>query len=301
MASTSSIQQFLREHGISEVEAIIPDMAGVALGKLMPAEKFAEEEGMGLPEAIFLQTVTGDYPDDQSAMNPSDIDIVLKADPKTVRVVPWAAEPTAQVIHDCFYGDGTPVTMAPRYVLRRILDLYEARGWEPVVAPELEFFLVEPNIDSDYPLKPPVGRSGRPEIGRQAYSIAAVNEFDPLFDDMYSFCEAQDIEIDTLIHESGAAQMEINLLHGYPMSLADQAFLFKRTAREAALRHKMYATFMAKPMAKEPGIPMHLHQSIIDSKTLNNLFINPDGSPSDLFFGDIVVFLKELLWAMSLF
>jgi glutamine synthetase len=284
---TSTIQQFLREHGISEVEAIIPDMAGIARGKLMPAEKFAEEEGMRLPEAIFLQTVTGDYPDDQSAMNPSDIDIVLKADPKTVRVVPWAAEPTAQVIHDCFYGDGRPVTMAPRYVLRRVLDLYEAHGWEPVVAPELEFFLVEPNIDSDYPLKPPVGRSGRPEIGRQAYSIAAVNEFDPLFDDMYSFCEAQDIEIDTLIHESGAAQMEINLLHGYPMSLADQAFLFKRTAREAAMRHKMYATFMAKPMAKEPGSAMHLHQSIIDAKTRKNIFSLADGSPSPLFLPNV--------------
>jgi glutamine synthetase len=297
----SSIQQFLREHGISEVEAIIPDMAGVARGKLMPAEKFAEEEGMRLPEAIFLQTVTGDYPEDQSAMNPSDIDIVLKADPKTVRVVPWAAEPTAQVIHDCFYGDGSPVTMAPRHVLRRILQLYEAQGWEPVVAPELEFFLVEPNIDSDYPLKPPVGRSGRPEIGRQAYSIAAVNEFDPLFDDMYSFCEAQDIEIDTLIHESGAAQMEINLLHGYPMGLADQAFLFKRTAREAAMRHKMYATFMAKPMAKEPGSAMHLHQSIIDSKTRKNIFSNADGTPSELFFGHIAGLQKYLPGAMSLF
>src|ERR1700723_3661338 len=266
----SSIQQFLKEHGISEVEAIIPYTAGVARGKLMPAEKFAEEEGMRLPEAIFLQTVTGDYPDDQSAMNPSDIDIVLKADPKTVRVVPWAAEPTAQVIHDCFYGDGRPVTMAPRYVLRRVLDLYEAHGWEPVVAPELEFFLVETNVDSDYPLKPPVGRSGRPEIGRQAYSIAAVNEFDPLFDDMYSFCEAQDIEIDTLIHESGAAQMEINLLHGYPM-------------------------------AKEPCSAMHLHQSIIDSKTRKNIFSQADGTPSELFFGHIAGLQKYLPGAMSLF
>src|SRR5271170_4308253 len=299
MAST--IQQFLKEHGISEVEAIIPDMAGVARGKLMPAEKFAEEEGMRLPEAIFLQTVTGDYPEDQSAMNPSDIDIVLRADPKTVRVVPWAAEPTAQVIHDCFYGDGRPVTMAPRYVLRRVLDLYEAHGWEPVVAPELEFFLVEPNIDSDYPLKPPVGRSGRPEIGRQAYSIAAVNEFDPLFDDMYSFCEAQDIEIDTLIHEAGAAQMEINLLHGNPMSLADQAFLFKRTAREAALRHKMYATFMAKPHAKEPGSAMHIHQSIVDKKGGKNVFSNADGSPSPLFFSHIAGLQRYLPAAMSLF
>jgi len=104
-----------------------------------------------------------------------------------------------------------------------------------------------------------------------------------------------------LIHESGAAQMEINLLHGYPMSLADQAFLFKRTAREAAMRHKMYATFMAKPMAKEPGSAMHLHQSIIDSKTRKNIFSNPDGTPSELFFGHIAGLQKYLPGAMSLF
>ncbi|HEX5160541.1 MAG TPA: hypothetical protein VFV88_02400, partial [Steroidobacteraceae bacterium] len=210
----NEIRQFLRDHGISEVEAIIPDMAGIARGKIMPSEKFGEEEGMRLPESIFLQTVTGDYPPDtDKAMSPAEIDITLKADARTVRRVPWAAEPTAQVIHDCFYADGRRVGMAPRNVLRHVLELYANRGWEPVVAPELEFYLVEPNIDADYPLKPPVGRSGRAEPGRQSYSIAAVNEFDPLFDDMYQFCEDQDIEIDTLIHEDGAAQMEINLLH----------------------------------------------------------------------------------------
>jgi glutamine synthetase len=299
--TTSPIRQFLKDHGISEVEAIIPDMAGVARGKVVPAEKYVEEEGMRLPESIFLQTVTGEYPDDESAINPSEIDIVLKADPATMRVVPWAAEPTAQVIHDCYYGDGRPVPMAPRYVLRRVLDLYAGHGWEPVIAPELEFFLVEPNIDSDYPLKPPIGRSGRPEIGRQSYSIAAVNEFDPLFDDVYAFCEAQEIEIDTLIHEAGAAQMEINLLHGNALSLADQAFMFKRTAREAALRHKMYATFMAKPHAKEPGSAMHLHQSVVDVKTRQNVFSAADGSPTSLFFSHIAGLQRYLPAAMSLF
>ena len=84
-------------------------------------------------------------------MSPAEIDIVLQADPKTVRVVPWAAEPTAQVIHDCFYSDGRRVMMAPRHVLRHVLELYAQRGWEPVVAPELEFYLIEPNIDADYP------------------------------------------------------------------------------------------------------------------------------------------------------
>jgi glutamine synthetase len=214
--------------------------------------------------------------------------------------VPWAAEPTAQVINDCFYSDGRRVTMAPRHVLRNVLELYAQRGWEPVVAPELEFYLIEPNIDADYPLKPPVGRSGRAEPGRQSYSIAAVNEFDPLFDDIYQFCEDQDIEIDTLIHEDGPAQMEINLIHGHPLDLADQAFLFKRTAREAALRHKMYATFMAKPHAKEPGSAMHIHQSIVDLKTRKNVFSNADGTPSQLFFSHIAGLQKYLPAAMAL-
>ena len=299
---SSEIHQFFKEHRTSEVEAIIPDMAGIARGKIMPAEKFAVDAGLRLPESIFLQTVTGDYPlNTDAAMSPAEIDIVLKADPRTVRVVPWAAEPTAQVIHDCFYSDGRRVTMAPRHVLRHVLELYEARGWQPVVAPELEFYLVEPIIDADYPLKPPVGRSGRAEPGRQSYSIAAVNEFDPLFDDIYAFCEAQDIEIDTLIHEDGPAQMEINLLHGNAIDLADQAFLFKRTAREAALRHKIYATFMAKPYAKEPGSAMHIHQSILDTKTGQNIFSEADGTPSRLFFSHIAGLQKYLPAAMALF
>ena len=129
----------------------------------------------------------------------------------------------------------------------------------------MEFYLVKPNIDPDYPLEPPIGRSGRPERARQAYSITAVNEFEELFDDIYRFSEAQGLEIDTLNHEDGTAQMEINLRHGDPVELADQVFLFKRTIREAALRHKMYATFMAKPIATEPGSAMHIHHSVSDA------------------------------------
>ena len=299
---TDPISQYFKDFNIQEVEAIVPDMAGIARGKLMPAEKFQGDRGMRLPESIFLQTVTGDYPEDTAqAMSPAEIDIILKPDPRTVRRVPWTAEPTAQVIHDCFYADGRRVKMAPREVLKHVLDLYAQRGWEPVVAPELEFYLVEPNVDADYPLKPPMGRSGRSEPGRQSYSIAAVNEFDPLFDDLYQFCEAQDIAIDTLIHEDGPAQMEINLLHGNALDLADQAFMFKRTAREAALRHKMYATFMAKPHAKEPGSAMHLHQSVVDKKTGKNVFSADDGTPTPLFFAHLAGLQRYLPAAMALF
>ncbi len=104
-----AIQQWLEEHNITEVEGLIPDMSGVARGKIMPASKFCKEEGMRLPESVFLQTVTGEYPEEDSAIHPAEIDMVARPDPDTMRMVPWATEPTAQVIHDCFYQDGSPV------------------------------------------------------------------------------------------------------------------------------------------------------------------------------------------------
>ncbi|HEX7684927.1 MAG TPA: glutamine synthetase family protein [Trinickia sp.] len=277
------IDEFLRQHHITEIEAIIPDMAGIARGKIIPRSKFESGESMRLPQAVMIQTVTGEYPDDGSLTGITDPDMVCVPDPATIRIIPWAVDPTAQVIHDCVHFDGTPVAISPRRVLRRVLELYAAKGWKPVVAPELEFYLVEMNKDPDLPLRPPVGRTGRAETGRQAYSIEAVNEFDPLFEDIYEYCEIQKLEVDTLIHEVGAAQMEINFLHGDPLDLADRVFLFKRTVREAALRHHMYATFMAKPMEGEPGSAMHVHQSLVDMETGRNLFAGRDGEPTEAF------------------
>ncbi len=277
-----TLADWLRDKKITEIEGLVPDMTGMARGKIVPAGKYLREEGMRLPESILTQTVTGEYPKPE-LLDDTEGDMLLLPDVSTVRLVPWAAEPTAQLIHDCYDHDRNPVEIAPRHVLRRVLGLFEARGWQPVVAPEVEFFLVQTNTDPDYPLQPPVGRSGRPETVRQSYSIDAVNEFDPLFEQMYDYCEAQDIEIDTLIHEAGAAQMEVNFLHGDPLALADQVFLFKRTLREVALRNGIYATFMAKPMASEPGSAMHLHQSVLDTRTGLNVFSDEAGDETPLF------------------
>ena len=210
----ADLRQWLDANDIEEIESVVADMTGVARGKILPARKYHEEVGLRLPESIFAQTVSGDYPSRWEVLGEADGDIFLKPDPATVRAVPFAAKPTAVIIHDCYHFDGTPVEVAPRQVLRRVLDLYREKGWAPVVAPEVEFYLVKPNTDADYPLEPPVGRSGRAESGRQAFSIDALNEFDPLFEDLYDYCDIQDIGIETLIHESGVAQMEINLLHG---------------------------------------------------------------------------------------
>jgi glutamine synthetase len=293
---------WLRERRVSEIECLVADMSGVARGKILPREKYLgshAEGGLRLPESIFLQTVTGDFVDSE-IMDDTEPDLILRPDPATLRMVPWYEEPTAQIICDAFHREGYESEIAPRAVLKRVLALYEAKGWRPVVAPELEFYLCKKNIDPDYPLEPPIGRSGRAETGRQSYGIDAVNEFDPIFDDMYDWCEAQDLEVDTLIHESGAAQVEVNFLHGDALALADQVFLFKRTVRQAALRHDVYATFMAKPHQYEPGSAMHFHQSVVSRESGENLFSTPEGEDTPLFRSHIAGLQKHLHDAMAL-
>jgi len=283
-----SFHEWLDGRRIDEVECVVADIAGVARGKTMPARKFARQERLFLPISIFYQTITGSYAELEDVENQwTEADMLLTPDLSTATAAPWTGDVSLQVIHDITDLDGKPITIAPRNVLKRILGYYNKKAWQPVVAPELEFYLTKPNTNPDNPIEPQIGRTGRKVVGRQAYSISAVDEYGPVIDDIYDFAEAQGFEIDTIIQEGGAGQIEINLQHGDPVALADQVFYFKRTIREAALRHNCFATFMAKPMEDEPGSAMHIHQSIVDTRTGDNIFSLKDGSASDLFYSFI--------------
>lgn len=286
---------------IYEVECMIPDIAGVSRGKAMPAAKFGPDMKTFLPSSIFYQTITGNYADLEILDQWTEVDLVLVPDMSTACSAPWADDLTLQVIHDVEDKHGRRVGVAPRNVLRRVLGLYAERGWQPVIAPEIEFYLTQPNVDPTDPIQPPVGRTGRKGISRQSYSITAVDEYGKVIDDIYAFAEAQGMEIASVIQEGGAGQLEINLTHGDPLRLADQVFVFKRTIREAALRNGCFATFMAKPMRDEPGSAMHIHQSIIDLKTGNNIFSREDGSVTQEFHHFIGGCQKHFWAATSVF
>jgi glutamine synthetase len=284
---------------VDEVECIVSDIAGVARGKAMPASKFAKQTSFFLPNSIFLQTITGEW-----AENPSgaftEPDMILVPDFSTATAAPWTADVTLQVIHDAQDQAGNPVPTAPRNVLRRIVELYNAEGWQPVVAPEMEFFLTARNLDPNMPIMPPMGRSGRRAAGKQAYSMSAVDEYGKVIDDIYDFAEAQGFEIDGILQEGGAGQVEINLAHGDPVRLADEIFFFKRLIREAALRHDCFATFMAKPIEGEPGSAMHIHHSVVDMKSGKNIFSDKKGKETDAFLHFIAGMQNHLPGAVAL-
>lgn len=282
--SISELHEWIRENRVDEVECVTPDMAGVARGKVMPASKYIKEPESRLPISLFMTTITGDYPEVEIDGYNVDADIYLAPDLSTARAVPWANDPSIQIIHDAFDRNGEPIAYAPRQVLKKVVNLYRKKGWVPIVSPEIEFYLTKQNNNPDHPVEPPTGRSGRQSLSNQAYSLSAVDEHERVIEHIYDYAEAQNLEIDTIIQESGAGQLEINLMHGDPVKLADEVFLYKRLIREAALQCGIHATFMAKPMEHQPGSAMHVHQSIVSAKDGRNVFSKKDGSPSDHFY-----------------
>lgn len=282
MNKNHPVKEWLQARNITEVEVFIADLSGKLRGKIIPCEKFMLDP-VRMPESAIAQTVTGDWGEQEKYMDEGDGDMELRAAIDGCYVVPWAREVTGQIICDATSNKGGLIRWAPRSILKRVLRAFHREGWQPVVAPELEFYLVNRDNNPDNPLLPPAGRTGRPEFSKQPFNIDATNEFEAVIEDIYRFAETEELAVDTLVHEEGVAQFEINFKHGDPLTMADQVLMFKRCVREAAICNNMVATFMAKPVEEQPGSSFHVHQSLTSRSDGKNLFANDDGTFTPLF------------------
>ncbi|RWO12003.1 MAG: glutamine synthetase [Mesorhizobium sp.] len=301
MTPTDDPKRWLEQHGIREVECLVPDVNGVLRGKALPTAKFLkslEDRALYLPSSAFLVCIDGRYSgSNDEGFAYQDPDMRMVPDVATLCLAPGAGAEKAYVFADAFHMDDRPWMASPRHVLRAVLDLYHQRGWRAVVAPELEFYLTAPNPDPDRPLIAPVGRNGRSETVQHPYDMAALEEFEPVIQRLYDYAAKAGLPLDTLIHESGTAQLEINFLHGDALPLADKVLLFKRMTRRAAQQYGMHATFMAKPIAAQAGSSMHLHMSVVDEAG-NTLFAGRDDADTETFghfIGGLQKYIPEVM------
>lgn len=268
--------------GIDEIECVTPDLNGVPRGKVMTAEGFLEGRRLQLARGVLLQCIMGGYPA-AKFYGSDDGDLALIADTQQVHRLPWSQEPRALAICDADELDGEPSSLSTRGQLKAVIARYARHGWSPVVATELEFFVFAHNSDPAQPFQPPVGLDGRREDGQSAFSVSSNNGLRPFFSEVYKCMAALGLPRDTFMHEMGVSQFEINLLHGDPLLLADQTFLFKHMLKEVALKHGLSVVCMAKPLAHTPGSSMHIHQSVVDSVSGQNIFSDADGGATAAF------------------
>jgi glutamine synthetase len=282
------IEKWLSKNKVQDVEVLVSDFAGISRGKKMPASKFVNAlgtNGLRLPDSLFAMTVDCDFITNKYITDMEE-DVFLKPDFDTAGLVPWTDNVTAFFICDVFKQDGAPLNMSPRQVLKNVLALFDEKGWEAIIAPEFEFTLMAKGSDSDGQMTmptPPTGRSGRPTKARGVLSIEGLDDFGTLFDDVRAYCKSMGLPVDALIQEAGVGQYEFNISHGDPLSLADSSFHFKRIMKWAAVKHGLQACFMAKPYPDDFGNAMHIHQSLVDIKTGENIFADNAGKDTPLF------------------
>lgn len=263
---------------VRTIRVAAADINGQARGKRVPA-RFADkavEDGTRFPLSVLNLDIWGEDIDDSPLVFESgDADGVLKPTERGFVPMPWLDAPSALLPIWMYREDGRAYEGDPRHALRAVVDRYKALGLTPVVAVELEFFLID---DSGKNLQVPTSpRSGKRRKAAETMSIRALDQFDTFFTDLYDACEEMDIPADTAISEAGLGQFEINLMHG-PDALraADDAWLFKMLVKGLARHHGFAASFMAKPYEDYAGSGLHTHFSVLDQDG-NNIF--DDGGP----------------------
>lgn len=295
---------FAANPDIEVLEAFVIDVNGVPRGKWIPRERAIDvlTKGMAMPRSVYALDVWGrDVNAAGLAEGTGDPDGICFPVPGTLSRVTWLSRPTAQVLLQMYTPEGESFYADPRQVLGHVLDRFKAAKLTPVVATELEFYLIDPVRSALDPVRPPNTRDGRWHTGQtQVLSISELQDFEEVFHGISTAARAQKVPADTTLRENGPGQYEINLDHvPDALAAADYAVLLKRIVKGVARASDLDATFMAKPYGTQAGSGMHVHFSVLNEKG-ENIYVGEDG-PSDALFHSVGGLLESMGESMAIF
>jgi glutamine synthetase len=275
----------LRSRGVDTVRINYGDMHGIARGKDLPLDHFADalEDGLGFCSANLADGLSHSLTQlgDRIAGGPVDRafpDMRVRPMPATLAQLPW--DPSTAWCLATIDPDDPRSASSPRSVLERAAAELRALGLTAVCAAELEFYLL---------------KSERPEGGsrpREAAPMPGLSRYTNQFSMIYTVGERADpqsvvremvrsgrqvgLGVTAIHHECGRGQFEINLNHGEALDAGDRAFRFKYMVKELAARHGLIATFMGKPFADDAGSGLHVHVSLTNDR--GNAFHDPESA-----------------------
>lgn len=274
-AKLNELEEFLEKHPETQLlELLMPDINGLLRCKRIQRREFKSlfEGGFSVPKSVPFLGIRGDMYDclDQSIVG-GDPDQTVRPIAGTLAPVPWFDSPVAQVLTGYATDDGDYSWIDPRGPLIEVLKRYEESGLHPVVATELEFYLL---ADSDgerpEPLTGTIPGTGMRQGGIQYCMPDDLMEFDHFLDDVRVACEIQSVPLTAIHSEFSPGQWEINTHHQKDAIVAgNHALLLRRIVKGVARRHGIAATFMAKPFADIAGSGLHIHTSVYDAEGHN--------------------------------
>jgi len=262
--------------GSQFVDAFIIDINGIPRGKrLATAEWRGAAPGVAFSASALVLDARG-HAQGPLGIGTEDGDPDAFGTPVPGRIVPvpWTHVPVAQSLLSMRTESG-PLWFDSRQILADVVARCHADGLLPVVACELEFYLVAQSPDGTP--APPAAPAGHRPASAGHLCPQEIEAFAPLLHDLHAALAAQGIAAGTMVSEYGPGQFEVNLQHGPdPLRAADDAVLLRRAAQGVAARHGLRASFMAKPYADHPGNGLHIHASLVDGHGQNR-FGGADG------------------------
>jgi len=251
------------------IRAAVCDLNGMWRGKLMPAWQLDKvlAGSMRLPLSTPAIDVFGeDVEDSPLVFDTGDVDGICRPTPRGAMREPWQSGGALFLPMTMETESGAPSAVDPRQILAAVAGKLKDKGLTPVMAVEMEFYLVDATGNMPVP----------PQTHAEMLALGNLSDFDGFFEEVYAACEEFNIPADAAISEGGAGQFEINLLHGPdPVEAADSAVLFKRIVKGVASKHGLAGSFMPKPYPDMAGSGLHVHFSLLDDAG-NNVF--DDGS-----------------------
>ena len=272
---------FLKQHPeVLYVDLLITDMNGVVRGKRIERTALHKvyEKGINLPASLFALDINGSTVESTGlGLDIGDSDRVCYPIPGTLSYEPWQKRPTAQLLMTMHELDGEPFFADPREVLRQIVAKFDALGLTICAAFELEFYLIDQENVNGRPQPPRSPISGKRPHSTQVYLIDDLDEYVDCLQDILEAAKEQGIPADAIVKESAPAQFEVNLHHvDDALAACDYAVLLKRLIKNIAYDHEMDTTFMAKPYPAQAGNGLHVHISLLDKETGENIFASED-------------------------
>ena len=285
-ADPQEARDFLNQHPeVRLIELMLIDANGIPRGKLLHRDELLAlyENGRPLPSSILALTIQGEDVEDSGLVwEVADADCWTYPLPGSLCLQPWRTQPTGQLQVSMHPTRGLPAAPAdPRHVLIRAIDRLKAEGYHPVMAVELEFYLLDQRRDAKGRPQPALQMNGVRPQAPQVYGVYELEQLQPFLDDLYAACEVQGLPVRTAISEYAPGQLELTLEHRFDaLQAIDEGLRYKRLVKGVASKHGLQACFMAKPFDDQSGSGLHLHVSLADAQG-NNLMASdaPQGTP----------------------
>ncbi len=283
-AEPAEAEAFLAAHpGIAYVETFFTSLNGVPRGKRLRRVELAKvyEGGAFVPGSIAAVDILGaDCEESGLVWETGDADCIMSPVPGGIVPAPWLGADVAQVMCSLEELDGTRNPFDPRTVLARVLDRFAADGLAPMVACELEFYLVESRRGHVRLRRSPI--TGRAPYGGEAHGLSETEDAADFLRALWASADAQGLPLEGVSSEASPGQLELTLHHrADALRAADEAVAFKRAAKGVARTLRCEATFMAKPFADIAGSGMHIHMSMLDAAG-TNIFASDDAEGTPL-------------------